>query len=356
MSANVGGISEGEVSTKPWPVIRSPTPRESSQFAQDAVSVTKVAVVGIEYPLFSYHPAWGSEIESPYPSGPREAGMQTLAQAVPAKASNRPKAYLPREHGATAMLLTPIASVAILARTWHWSELAVLTAAFAAISAKDPAVLLARQRFGWKQRNPEVPVASRWLLGWSVVLIASVSILSATWPLTTFWAMGAGVGTFGCIAIIVNLKNRQRSTLFQIASAAALTSTSLATCISAMGSIAPWCWWFWALIAMQASAGILVVHARLDARIALRKATAASHQFRHAAQAALGLLLCAAVVATMLRRVWIALALVLAADGYAYDLMRQKDSLSLQVPLKTVGQQALMLSTLYSALLIAGLW
>lgn len=282
--------------------------------------------------------------------------MQTPAQAIPAKPSIRHKAYLPREHGATAMLLTPIFGVAMLARSWHWSEVAVLLAAFAAMSAKDPAVLLMRQRFVWKQRSPELGSASRWLFGWSLVLLASVSILLATWPLKAFLAVGAGVAIFGCIAIVVNLKNRQRSTLFQIASAAALTSTSLATCISALGSIAPWCWWFWALIAMQASAGILVVHARLDARIALRKPAAASQQFRRAAQAALGLLLCAAVTATILRHAWIAVALALAVAGYAYDLVRQKDPASLQMPLTAVGQQALMLSTLYCALLIAGLW
>ena len=254
------------------------------------------------------------------------------------------------------MLLTPIFSVAFLARTWHWSELAVLMAAFAALSAKDPAVLLVRQRFVWKRRSPESSAATQWLLGCSVVLIAGVLLLLATWPLTAFLAMAAGMATFGCVAIIVNLKNRQRSTLFQIASAAALTSASLATCISAIGSIAAWCWWLWALMAIQASAGILVVHARLDARIALRKASAANQQFRHAAQAALGLLLCAAVAAMVLRRPWIALALALAVSGYAYELTRQKDSVSLQMPLKTIGLQALMLSTLYSALLIAGLW
>ncbi len=282
--------------------------------------------------------------------------MQTLALAIPAKASRRPKAYLPREHGATAMLLTPIFSVALLARTWHWSELAVLVAAVAALSAKDPAVLLIRQRWMGKQKPPQPSTALQWLFGWSVVLIASVSILLATWPLKAFFAVGAAIATFGCLVILVNLKNRQRSTLFQIASAAALTSTSLATCITALGSIASWCWWFWGLIAMQASAGILVVHARLDARIALRKAVAASQQFRRAAQVALALLLCAAVAAVVLRRASIALALALAAAGYAFDLVRQKDSISLQMPLTKVGQQALLLSILYSALLIAGLW
>jgi YwiC-like protein len=295
--------------------------------------------------------------------------MSTRGQTVPAnasnqpkassraKASNRPKVYLPREHGATAMLLTPIFSAAILARTWRWSEIAVLTAAFAALSAKDPAVLLMRQRLVWKQRSPDSLAARQWLLGWCAVLIASLSILFATWPPKAFLAVGAGVAAFACVAIAVNLKNRQRSALFQIASAAALTSTSVATCIAATGSVAPWCWWFWALSAMEASAGILAVHARLDARIALRKATAASGQFRRAAQAAVGLLLCAAVAATILRRGWIALALALAAIGFAYELMmRQKDSAALQIALKTAGLQALMLSIVYSALLIAGLW
>lgn len=254
------------------------------------------------------------------------------------------------------MLLTPILGVAILARTWQWSELAVLLAAFAALSAKDPAVLLIRQRFIWKRRNPESASAARWLLGWSAVLIASVSFLFATWPLKSFLAIGAGVAGFGCLAVAVNLKNRQRSTLFQIASAAALTSTSLATCIAATHTVTPRCWWFWALSAMQASAGILVVHARLDARIALRKSVPVSRQSRGAAQAAVGALLLAAAAALLLRHGWIAVALGLAALGYAYDLIRQRDSVSLQMPLKTVGLQALTLSSAYAALVIAGLW
>lgn len=282
--------------------------------------------------------------------------MAAFAQAAQAKTTNRPKRYFPREHGATAMLLTPIFSVAILARTWHWSELAVLAAAFSAMSAKDPAVLLLRQRFVWKQRSAESSGATQWLLGWSAILIASLFVLLATWPLKAFLAIGAGIAAYGCLAIIVNVKNRQRSTLFQIASAAVLTSTSLATCISALGAVAPWCWWFWVLVALQGSAGILVVHARLDARIALRKATPASLHFRRAAQAALGFLLCAAVTAMILGHAWIALALALAFSGYAYDLIRQKNSAALQMPLKVVGQQTLMLSTLYAALLIAGLW
>jgi hypothetical protein len=106
------------------------------------------------------------------------------------------------------MLLTPIFSVAILVRSWRWSELAVLAAAFAAMSAKDPAVLLMRQQFVWKRRSPESSTALRWLLGWSVILLTSVLALVVTWPLKEFLAIGAGVVAFGGIAIFVNLKNR----------------------------------------------------------------------------------------------------------------------------------------------------
>jgi YwiC-like protein len=281
--------------------------------------------------------------------------MIAPAKAAPSANSRRTTLYLPREHGATAMLLTPIFSVAILARAWHWSELAVLAAALAAISAKDPAVVVTRQQFVWKQLHPETPVAIAWLIGWSVILVSSSVVLLAAWPLKAFLGMSLGIAAFAAVAILVNVKNRQRSTLFQIVSAAALTSTSLATCMSATGSIPSWCWWFWLLITLQASGGILVVHARLDARIALRGKVMGAH-FRRAAQVTLGVLACAAITAVTLHHVSIALALILAASAYGYDLVRQRDSAALQLPLKTVGQRAFMLSTLYSALLIAGLW
>ena len=254
------------------------------------------------------------------------------------------------------MLLTPIICVAILAHAWRWCELATLTAAFAALAAKDPMVILARQRLIWKQRHPETAGAARWFGGWMVIFIASGLVLLAAWPFKAIVAMGLGVGVFSVLAIAINVKNRQRSTLFQIASAAALTSSSLAMCLSATGAIAPWCWWLWLLLAMQATAGILVVHARLDARIAARGSGPAGEQFRRAAQIAIIALACAAVFATILRRGWIALALLVAVLGYWYDLRSQRNYAALQIPLKRVGQRALALSSFYSILLIVGLW
>ncbi|MDR3754130.1 MAG: YwiC-like family protein [Terracidiphilus sp.] len=268
--------------------------------------------------------------------------------------------FLPREHGATAMLLMPIVCAAILAREWRWSEVATLAAAFSALAAKGPMVILARQRFIWKVRHPETAAAARWFTGWMTILIASGLVLVFAWPLKALVAMGLGVALFSALAVGVNVKNRQRSTLFQIASAVALTSSSLATSLSATGTIAPWCWWLWLLLALQATAGILVVHARLDARIAarvaLRTTVPAKEDFRRAAQISLIVLVCAAVTAIVLRRRFVALALLVAVLGYGYDLRCQRSTAALQIPLTKVGQRALALSSVFASLLIFGLW
>lgn len=262
------------------------------------------------------------------------------------------------------MLFTPMICAALLARQWHWSELATVLAAFAALTAKDPMVILARQRFVWKQQHPETAAAARWFAGWMVLLVLSGLVLLAMWPLAVLIPMGLGVGVFSLLAILVNVKNRQRSTLFQIASALALTSSSLAISLSATGGIARWCWWLWLLLAMQAATGILVVHARLDARIQARKSgsgpvpvdASGTEKFRRAAFVSLAVLLGASIAAAVLGRFWIALGLLIAAAGYGVDLRSQLDPDALQMPLTTVGRRALALSSLYAVLLILGLW
>ena len=99
-----------------------------------------------------------------------------------------------------------------------------------------------------------------------------------------------------------------------------------------------------------------MVHARLDARIALRSPAAGKENYRRAAQIALIVMACAAVAALVLKRGWIALALLVAVAGYAYDLRAQQNAGALQLPLKSVGQRALALSSLFAVLLIAGFW
>jgi len=126
--------------------------------------------------------------------------------------------------------------------------------------------------------------------------------------------------------------------------------------LSATGGFPPWSWWLWVAMALQATAGILVVHSRLDARIAARGSSKTGEGSRRAAWMAVAVLVAAAVAAGYWNRWWIAAALAVAAAGYWWDLRSQLDAESLRVPLKAVGLRALMLSTLFALLVIAGLW
>lgn len=254
------------------------------------------------------------------------------------------------------MLLIPFFSAAILARQFRWEEIAVLIAASCVFAAKDPLVVLARQRWVWKERHPETDAAKTWLIGEGVILAACGLVLSASWPLWMLGAIGIGVLTFSALAVAVTIRNRQRSALFQIISALALTSTSLAAGLSASGSIKPWCWWLWALCALQATAGILVVHARLEARIAARKIIPHDRAYPGPAVRTCVALIGAAMIASLARQPWIAIALLLAAMGYIYELVRQRKIASLQMPLTRVGLQAMSLSIVYASLVVVGLW
>jgi hypothetical protein len=112
-------------------------------------------------------------------------------------------------------------------------------------------------------------------------------------------------------------------------------------------------------MALQATAGILVVHARLDARIALRQAVPVPERsagFRRAAQISLIALACVAATTAVLGHGWMAIALLTPVIGYGYDLSGQRNAENLQLSLKKVGQRALALSSLFAVLLIVGFW
>jgi hypothetical protein len=264
--------------------------------------------------------------------------------------------FLPHEHGATAMLLIPLVSAAILAREWRWEELAVLVAAFCTFAAKEPLVVLARQRWIWKRRHVETDAAKTWLIGEVLVLAVCGFILAASWPLWKLAVVGTGVLLFSTLAVVVHVNNRRRLTAFQILSAIALSSTSLITCQSATGVVRPWAWRLWVLCAMQAAAGIFVVHARLEARIAMRKERPVDRASRYPALLASLVLVGLSPFALLARQMWIAAALAVAGAGYLYELHRQKNPASLQMPLTQVGLQALSLSIAYALLVVVGLW
>lgn len=254
------------------------------------------------------------------------------------------------------MLLTPFLAAAILARQVRWPELAGFVAVICSLAIKDPLVVLARQRLVWKQEHPETR-AARQYAALELLLLAvcgAALVLARGWQ--PFLPLFLGAGVFTILAVMVNVRNRQRSEWFQVASAAALTSTSLVACLAAQGSIAEWCWWLWLLSALQAAAGIFVVHARLDAMVAARKGKTADAGSRRAAFLADGVLVLAAAYFAAAGRLWLAAALLVASAAYALELRRQKRPGSLEMPLKRVGLQALALSISYAVLVVIGLW
>ena len=271
-------------------------------------------------------------------------------------ASRSENSFFPREHGATAMLLLPFLCAAILLRQVRQTEAVALVAVVFAFALKDPLIVLARQRWIWKQPHPETKAARRWVTVELLVLAACGVLLLWSGPRLAYLLLGLGAAAFTVLAVAINVHNRQRAEWFQSASAAVLTATSLVACLSVLGTIPRWCWLLWLLNALQAAANIFVVHSRLDARIALRKNEAVPAANRRAAMASVAALLLAAALFAMWQRPWIAAALLVAAAGYAFELRRQKDPASLQMPLTRVGMQSLALAILYGSLVIVGLW
>jgi len=278
----------------------------------------------------------------------------TTSPAHPGKGSAQ--VFVPREHGAMAMLLTPFFAAAILLREFYWTELIALIAIACAFAIKDPLVVMARQRFIWKQEHAETEAAKKSASVEAVLLVVCGLALIAVRDWRPFAALFIGAGAFTVLAVTLNVRNRQRSEWFQVASAIALSATSLAACLAARGAIPDWCWLLWMLCALQAAAGIFVVHARLDARVAARKGQPPPAENRRAAFLCQAILITAAVAFGFAGRPWISAALVLAAVGYLVELRRQTHLSSLQMPLKTVGLQAMSLSIAYALLVIAGLW
>jgi len=264
--------------------------------------------------------------------------------------------FVPREHGATAMMLTPFFCAAILLREFYWQELVALVAIVVALVIKDPLVVIARQRWVWRQPHPETAVAKRSAAFQFLILSISGLALLLTRDWRAFIPLFVGAAAFTALAVTVTVRNRQRSVWFQVASAVALSATSVVACLAGPGRVPDWCWLLWALSAMQATAGVFVVHSRLDQRIAVRKSVPTRNRNRQAAFVLQVILLAAAVSFAVLGRPWIAAALAIAGVAYLLELARQSNPASLQLPLKSVGQQALALSILFAIVLIVGLW
>jgi len=170
--------------------------------------------------------------------------------------------------------------------------------------------------------------------------------------------LGAGAAALTALAVYMTVKNRQRSLWLQALSAAGLSSSGVATCLAVTGTIPAWAWWWCGLHCAHFLASILVVHARLEARIAARKGaevlTAGFLALRRQAVAVEIILISTAVWLLISGQIFYAAALLLSEGMHAYDLARLHTASAIAMPMTRVGLRALAVSIAFTGLAIAG--
>lgn len=267
---------------------------------------------------------------------------------------NRPQPSLwPREHGAWGLLLQPFLAGAVLAGHWTWLLLPALGAILLGFALREPLVILARQAFVWRDRNPLTPRAFRWLTCELAGLAVCFSLLARHVPpaiLAAYAAVGAALTS---LAVWVTIRNRQRSRLFQAASAAALGSTALFAAAVSTGTIPGWAWILWAVLSLHGVAAILVVHARLERRIGLRSATPLSSMGR---QYAYQFTQIPAAAALAFLHPALALPPLFTLAVHILELRRLSSPNALGEPLTRVGLRTLTFAILHLLLAMTCCW
>jgi hypothetical protein len=263
-----------------------------------------------------------------------------------------PWLLFPREHGSWGMLLFPLVSALILTRTWSWDFVPAVGAALAVFLIREPLVVVARQRYVWKDKRPETAAAHRSLAAFGALAALSGAWLMALAPLGWLIALGLVAAGLTAAYIYGALHNLQRSPLLQIAGAVGLTASALLPYL-ALGRLPDER--LLLLMAAQVIHGagsVLVIHARLEAARALK--TGAMPHTRHVA-AASWLVLHAIVAAALALtgRPWLGLILAIPLAVHAVDLARLKDPQFLRTPLRRVGFRELGISTVFSILVVA---
>jgi hypothetical protein len=256
------------------------------------------------------------------------------------------------------MVAFPFVSAAVLAREPDWLMLPAALAVLGAFSIREPLVVLGRQALVWREPRAESRAALRWLAMSLGVVAASGAALLAHRSWVALAALGLGASALLGLATTLTVLNRQRSVGLQLASAAGLSASALVAWLSARERIEATAWWLWAVHAAFSAAAVLVVHARLDARVAARRpeeSGAARRSLRRALAAQAGLLLVGALCLAWGRPL-LTVPLTLAAATHAMDLRRLGQPASLTMPLRHVGFRALGLAAAYSVLVIAALW
>ncbi len=253
---------------------------------------------------------------------------------------------IPREHGAWGLLLQPFICAVILARRFDLVTLAALALALIGFVLREPLVVLARQRWVWRDPKQESAAARRCLL-WQIPSAGLLWLyLASCLPLAPLAILTAVAQTVTAIAVWMTVRNLQRSILLQLASSFGLASTALLAALASTGGVPRWAWWLWLLLGLHAAGAILLVRARLEL-----KTGAGSTLFRTAMCFHLAV---AAFAALDHSRHAIPAAVTVLA-GF-FELLRLKRPRASTEPLKRVGWRTLAFSLGQGATAVVALW
>jgi hypothetical protein len=248
-------------------------------------------------------------------------------------------------------VLQPFVCAAILGRRWDWLYIPVAILVLTAFVMREPLLILARQKWIWKEAKSESVVARRCLL-WQLPLSAVLgAVCLAFLPAVTFLILALVAMTITFLATWMALHNRQRSIALQIVSSLGLTSTGLLAALVAVRSLPDWSWLLCGLLALHATASIVVVRTRLELRSGARAQTLA--RWAWALQVALG---CLAVWLVLCGRPGLALVVGFTAVVGTAEMLRLRSPGALAEPLREVGFRALGASLAHSAFSVVVLW
>jgi len=278
------------------------------------------------------------------------------SRRAPVRAPGPP---IPREHGAWGLLLQPFAAAALLAGPGIGMLLPALLLIVLGFLMREPLLILARQRWLWREPNPQTPRAARWLLAELGGIALCLAALSSRVPLVTLAALSGLALALTLAAVWFALKNRQRSVFLQLLSAAGLGSSALLVASLDTGWIPVWAWQLWGILTLHAAVSILVVRSRLEG-IAGRKASGSpgARGAGKLSRAALYAVFAQGAAAAMIFPVNFALAAppFFSAVMHGVERRRLGDPATLGEPLQRVGFRALGVSLIHMGLTVAALW
>jgi len=256
------------------------------------------------------------------------------------------------------MLLQPFLGALIVLHRFAWAMIPALAAVVLVFLVREPWIVLARQRWVWRDARPETAEAKRYLAVELPLLGVAGGLLLVVWPWWIVAALGFSAALLTALAVATTVRNRRRAIWFQALSAAGLASSALAACLGVSGAVPAWGWWFWGLHAAHFLAAIVVVHARLEGRIAVRKAGPAAtemfHKQRRAAAAVQLTWAAASAVVFWTGQPLYGIAAALSAGVHLTQLSAMTPSRAAATSMNTVGLRALGLSIVFTLLVIAG--